>query len=135
MFPRRHRTAARHGVTTVEFAFVISALVMVIFAGLEFARVNIIRNTIENAAYEGARVGMVPGATNLECTAAAQAYLDLIGIQNSTVTTLPNTIDDNTTDVTVTVSVPMDIQNGYVFPTYFIGDTLGASITLPREVH
>ena len=37
------------------------------FAGMEFSRANMIRNVIENAAFEGARQGVVPGADAADC--------------------------------------------------------------------
>lgn len=124
----------RRGVTTVETALVGSLLFLVLFAGIEISRVNVIRNTIENAAYEGARTGMISGATNAECVAAAQSYLDMIGIGTSTITVTPAVLDDAAKDVTVTVGVTLDGTNGYIFPKFFLGKTVTSTITLPREL-
>jgi Flp pilus assembly protein TadG len=126
---------SRRGAAAVEFAMVGTLLFGLVLTGMEFSRVNIIRHTIENAAYEGARQGIVPGAINAECVAAAQSYLDSVGIDSSTVVALPAVIDDSVTDVTVTVSVNMNSVNAYVTPMFFAGKTLTSSITLPREVN
>lgn len=126
---------SRRGAAAVEFAMVGTLLFGLVLTGMEFSRVNIIRHTIENAAYEGARRGIVPGATNAECVAAAQSYLDSVGIDVSTVVALPAVIDDSVTDITVTVSVDMNSVNAYVTPMFFAGKTLSSSITLPREVN
>ena len=123
----------RRGAATVEFAFVGTALFVILFAGIEFARANMVRNTIENAAYEGARAGIVSGATNGECSAAASAYLQITGIHDATVNVTPPILDNTVTEVTVAITVPMNLQNGYIFPRFFLGKTLASSITLSRE--
>ena len=88
---------------------------------------------MENAAYEGARRGVLPGATAANCAAVTQDLLDIIGVADSTITVTPLVILADTEEVTVTVEVPMTMANGYITPTYYLGRTLRASVTLPRE--
>ncbi len=123
----------RRGAVTVEFAIAAPVLFLFVFAGVEFSRVNMIRNTIENAAYEGARRGVLPGATAANCEAVTQDLLDRIGVTDSTITVTPPVILADTQDLTVTVEVPMTMDNGYITPKYYLGTTLRASVTLPRE--
>ena len=130
---QKRQRKRRRGAATVEFAFVGSALFVILFAGIEFARANMVRNTIENAAYEGARVGIISGATSGECSAAADSYLQITGIHDATVNVTPSVIDHTTTQVSVSITVPMNLQNGYVFPRFFLGKSLASSITLSRE--
>ena len=125
---------ARNGATTVELAIVLPVLFLFTFAGIEFARANQLRNTAENAAYEGARRGIVPGATASECETAAQDMLDLVGVPSATVTVQPDPFLDTTDEVTVTVQIPMTAANGYMTPGFFLGKTLTASITVQREM-
>ncbi len=103
----------RQGAVTVEFALAAPVLFMFVFASIEFSRVNMIRNTIENAAYEGARRGVLSGATAANCAAVTQDLLDIIGVADSTITVTPLVILANTQDVTVTVEVPDDGQRIY----------------------
>ena len=124
----------RRGTVTVEFALVMPILILFIIAGLEFSRVNMIRNTVINAAYEGARRGIVPGATAAECETAATDLLDLVDISGGTAVTSPSTIAPNTDSVTVTVAVPITTANAFVTPQFFFGKTISAEVTLPREV-
>ena len=133
MFQRNRRTPCRRGATAVEFAVAAPILILFTFAGIEFSRVNSIRNTMENAAYEGARRGVVPGATAAACQATAQNLLDVIQVNDSSVTVNPATISPDTDTITVTVSVPLSAANGYVTPQYYLGQSLQTSITLPRE--
>ena len=78
---------------------------------------------------------MISGATNAECVAATQSYLDLISLGTSSISVSPAVLDDTVQDVTVTVSVTMDGSNGYALPTFFFGKTLSSTITLAREVN
>ena len=125
------RKSKRRAAVAIEFALTAPVFFLFMFSCLEFARVCMIRSTIENAAFEGARTGIVPGSTKSSCEAAAEFYLDIVGINNRTVTC--NTLTNTTDEVTVTVSVPIDINNGYLTPRYFLGSTLSSTITLTRE--
>ena len=123
----------RRGVTAVEFALTFPLLLLFIFGSLEFSRANMIRNMCENAALEGARAGMIPGATAQDCSDAANDLLDIIGIQNATVTVNPTTIEPSTEDVEVTVSIPL-ADNSLPLSKFVIGITMNQSASLPREV-
>ena len=123
----------RRGAVTVEFAFALPILLLFTFAGLEFSRVNMIRNTAINAAYEGARKGIVPGATVADCEAAANDLLNFVEINGGTVTTSPSPIQPSTEAVTVTVTIPITAANSFITPEYFLGKTIQSSVTLPRE--
>jgi Flp pilus assembly protein TadG len=128
--PRRRRP--RCGAVVTEFAICAPILFFFFFAALEFARVNMIRQSVENAVYEGSRRGIVPGATADDCRNAAQAVLNTIFANNATVTVVPAVISPNTTDVTVSISVPLN-SNSWVAPFFFRDRTVANSMTLRRE--
>ncbi|WP_372715841.1 TadE/TadG family type IV pilus assembly protein [Novipirellula sp.] len=121
------------GAVTVEFAVAFPVLLLFTFAGIEFSRVNMIRNTVINAAYEGARKGIVPGATAAECEQAATDLLDFVDISGGSAEVTPSTIQSDTESVTVTVTVPITSANSFITPKYFMGRTITISVTLPRE--
>lgn len=127
------RRTRRSGAAAVEFALTAPVLFLFLFAGIEFARANMVLHSIENAAYEGARRGMVPGATASDCSAAAQALLNITTVSDATITVVPSTITPNTDEITVTIQAPMNFTNGYVTPQFYLGKTLQATITLSRE--
>lgn len=123
----------RKGAVTVEFAIALPILIAFTFTGVEFARVNMIRNTVANAAFEGARQGIVPGATSAECEAAADQLLNLVEIAGGTAAVTPNPILPSSDSVTVTVTVPITSANSFVTPQFYLGSTIVSSVTLPRE--
>ncbi|TWU17715.1 TadE-like protein [Novipirellula galeiformis] len=123
----------RRAAVTVEFAIAFPILLLFTFAGIEFSRVNMIRNTAINAAYEGARKGIVPGATSSECAQAATQLLNFVDISGGSAVVTPSTIQANTKAVTVTVTVPITSENSFIAPQYFLGRNIVTSVTLPRE--
>lgn len=132
MFHRTRRTQ-RRAAATVEFALVASILFMFVLAAIEFGRANMIRGTIGNAAYEGARVAIVPGATAADAKAAAQALIDTALIRSAAVTISPAVLSASTTDVTVTVSVDLNANGWLLLPVFTRGMQLTKSRTLARE--
>ena len=75
--PNTSPPSRRHGALTVEFALVVPLLFFFFFAQFEFSRANMIRNVIKTACYEGARAGVVPGATSDQIRETAQNILTL----------------------------------------------------------
>ena len=131
---KRNGHFTRKGVTAVEFALTFPLLLLIVFGSLEFSRANMIRNMCENAALEGARAGMIPGATAQDCRDAANRLLDIIGIQNATVTIEPSTIIPATPDVAVTVSIPL-ADNSLPMSKFVLGTNMSQTAELPREVN
>ncbi len=127
-----HKHRARRGVLTVEMAICIPIVFLILLGTLEFSRMNMLRNSIDNAAYEGARRGVVPGATASDCINAAVSVLTAVGARSASVSVAPPLIDDNTTQVTVTISVPLS-SNSWGPARFLGGATLRSVSTKSRE--
>ena len=132
-YKNKKQLCRRIGATTVEMALVTPLMFLFMFAGMEFSRANMIRNVIDNAAFEGARQGIVPGAAAADCIAAAEQQLDIVRINDYTVAVNPPTIDQNTTEVTVTVSIPLS-TNALPMSRFIGTNTLVRQVTLQREI-
>lgn len=122
----------RRGALTVEFALTAPILFAIVLGALEFSHINMVRNTMENAAYEGARQGIIPGATARDVRREARSILRAVGINGDRIRIQPGTIANNTERVTVTVRVPLD-RNGFIAPLFMKGKTLKRTVTLTRE--
>ena len=85
---RNSKLAARRrtGAAAVEFAIVAPIFFMLVLVSLEFGRLNIIRHTADQAAYEAARHAMVPGATAAEATPTPNSWHTIGGARESMVT-------------------------------------------------
>jgi Flp pilus assembly protein TadG len=123
---------ARRGAHIVEMALVLPILIMVVFGIIEFARANQIRQTVKQAAYEGARVGITTDATVANVQTQANSVLSSVGITGGTVTVSPNPITSTTTFVTVTVSASAT-ANGWFMKYFTAGQPIAAAVTLESE--
>lgn len=121
-----HR-AARHAAVAVEVALTSTILLLFVLAGLEFGRMNMLRHTLNNAAYEGARRALVPKATDREVQEAVQRLLRTVAARDPR-------IRIQRSNGTVTVQVELDArQQGWMVPRYFRSRTLQSSVTLVED--
>ena len=129
-----HRSTSCHraGALTVEFALCATLLFSLFTAAFELGRMNMIRHSVDVAAYEGARRGIVAGATAADVRAKVTELLTPINIRNVTVDVTPAVIDSETDRVTVNVQVPLG-SNGIISPVLFSSVTATGSSTLIRE--
>lgn len=127
-----HPRKCRRGAAAVEFALCFPVVLLIFLASFEFCRANMIRHTADNAAYEGARRAIVPGATAADAENAARKMMAVVGAKEATFDVDPPVIDDDTPEVTVTVTVPLD-ANGFVAPMFLKGKTVTSGFTLARE--
>ncbi len=122
----------RSGATAVEFAIVAPIFFLLMMASFEFSRMNVIRHTADNAAYEAARHAMVPGATAAEAIAKANSILNTVGTRGARVTINPTTLGPEVDTINVQIDVPLN-QNGWIVPKFTSGRTLTAQSTLRTE--
>lgn len=122
----------RRGATLVEMAIVVPIAFLLFFTAYELARMNMVRHTIDIAAYEGARRGIVPGATVDDVEDRINAVLAPAGVQLANLDVTPDPIDRSTRQVTVDVTVAMN-SNGWILPQFIGGMTLQGTSTLARE--
>jgi Flp pilus assembly protein TadG len=127
------RNSCRRGAVTVEFALTVPIFFLVLFGSIELARLNMLRTSIENAAYEGARRAIVPGGTAADAQDGARVILTAVSARHAQVDVDPPIIDADTTQVTVTVAVPLR-KNLWVFAPAFTGTSdMVRSCTLSVE--
>ena len=129
---RRSPANNRAGATAVEFALVAPIFFLLLLSSFEFSRLNVIRHTADNAAYEAARIAMVPGATAAEAITEANRIMDIAGARGTAVTVNPAAFGPSTSQITVTVDVPLD-QNGWIVPRFTRAQTMRAVSTLKAE--
>jgi Flp pilus assembly protein TadG len=128
----RRVSRRRRGAAAVEFAIVATVFFLLLIAAFDFGRLNVVRHTADNAAYEAARCAMVPGATAADATDKANEILAIVGARAATVTVDPATLGPDVDQITVTVDVPMN-QNGWIAPRFSRDKTIRASSTLRTE--
>lgn len=130
---RKQNRQRRRGALTVEFALTAPIFFLVIFAGIEFARIHMIQNAMENAAFEGARRGIVPGATASDCEIAASRLIETMGLTDVDVTITPAILDATADSVTVGIDVPISAANGFGLTGFMSGKNMSKTVTMPIE--
>ena len=131
--PHQSKMRPRFGATAVEFAMTLPLLFLFLFACYEMGRANMLVHATESAAYEAARVGIVPGATPDEIRNAAEFILASVGVRDFTIDVSPDVITNETERVRVDIAVPFETNNMNI-PQMFVGDpTFRGSCELSRE--
>ena len=126
------RRSQRTGATAVEFSLTLPILLLFIFATFELGRGNMMMNTTEAAAYEAARVAIVPGATVAEAEAAAELILATAGIEVSDFSIVPGNLDTASESVAVTIDVSF-AENSLFLPDFLESTRFVRTCELNRE--
>ena len=129
---------ARGGAAALEFAAVGSIFFLVVLGIVEVGRVLMDQLQLTYAARVGCRVGIIPGKSNSDITAATVDALTSQGVRGESVTVQVNDgAGDASTaqsgdEITVLVSVPVDKVSWVPFTKYAQG-SLAGRYTLRRE--
>ena len=128
----RWNRSQRMGAFTVEFAICSGLFFMILLSGFEFARFMYARHSIDQAAYEAARVGIVPGSTPSNVVARATQILNATGVRNATITVTPNAFSTSTVTVTVDIRCKYS-DNSWLKPFFLANTDMVSTITLDHE--
>ena len=123
----------KRGATAVEFALTFPIVIAFFFAAFEICRFSMLSHTVENAVFEAARRGIVPGATSDDCRAEAQRILGTLSLRNASIRVTPEQITRNTDQVTVSIEVPY-AGNAFVPIRLFNGARVQRQLTMVREL-
>lgn len=128
----RHQRRNRSGAVAVEMALTLTVLFLFLFGAIELGLANMMNHTAEAAAYEGARVAMLPGAVASEAETATRNILATARINVADVQINPANLtqDTDTVEVTVTVDFATNIP---LVPRFMTTGPLVKSCRLSRE--
>ncbi len=129
----RRERRSRKGAAAVELALTVGLAFFFFFAALEFSRVSMMRHAVDNALYEGARAGIVPGSTAAEVDQATRKMLASIGVRDASITVTPTPIQVDSPEVTVRVQMALD-RNLYAPAFFFRGLSMTRTYTMRREI-
>lgn len=119
---RRYQRCRRNGGTAVEVAACLPILVLLLFGSYELGRANMLHHACESAAYEGARVGVVPGTNPKKIEDAARFVLESVDARDAEVIITPSVIEKDTRTVKVEIRIPMK-KNTLLIP-FFTKETV-----------
>ena len=95
-------------------------LFLLLFGGYELSRANMLMHTCEAAAYEGARVGIVPGSSAQDVENTTNRVLATVGVNNATVTINPANLE--TPSEIISVTVQFSFQDNSVLASNFMSN-------------
>lgn len=122
----------RQGQTLVEFAIILPLLMLLLFGIIEFGRYLYLKNSVTNAAREGARKAVVTNPWN---DSTVKQYL----VDNSAISLNVGNIDitpsspSQGTAVTVTVEIPFTSVVPDLIPQFVNLNSISASATMRYE--
>jgi Flp pilus assembly protein TadG len=118
----------------VEFALMLPLLVLLVFATIETCSMIYLEQSLKIAAYEGARIALVPGTTGGNVMAAANQVLEDREVAGGTIAISPSNYPDAKTGtyIRVTVSAPAT-GNSVVGAWFYGGRTMTSSVEVMKE--
>ena len=125
----------RRGTSAVEFALIAPLFFLFVMGIIEFGRMAMVTQLITNAAREGARIGVLDGATKAKVTKKVDDYLKSGSVTGATVKVTPDPPDSAGYGESVSVSVAVQFDNVSWLPAPFFlgGKTLSAESIMRRE--
>ena len=124
----------RRGSALTEFALVLPLLVLILFATVETCSMIHLQQALKVAAYEGARVSVIPGTTPTNVEATVKQILSDRRIAGGTVSVTPSSYptEKQGTFIRVTASAPAK-GNSLVGAWFYGGRTLTTSVEMMKE--
>jgi len=141
----RHGVIRRSGLATLELALTLSILFSICYGTIEFGYYFFVKNTMQGAAREGCRAGIVAGAANTDVNNAAINQLVVAGLLptgsttsgNYTIVTSPSTVSSTSvgTTLTVTITATWGVVGANFRPMGLIGASkvLSAACSMRKE--
>ncbi len=113
---RRHlfeKHLGRRGSATLELGITLMVLLYITFGSIDWGYYLYTKNQLVGAAREGARAGIISGATNTDVSTAVTNVLNLAGLKNTcTVTTSPASISAATSGTAISITLNYNWGNG-----------------------
>lgn len=123
----------RLGIAIVEVALVLPIFVTIALATIDTCRVIYIRHSAKIAAYECARLGIVPGATENDIQAQCDGIMSERGLKDYTVSLSKSLAALNRGELLcVTVSIPAD-ANWFNYSWFYKNSNFDESVTIMAD--
>ena len=119
----------------VEFAVVAIPMFLFIFASIEFGRVLMAVQSLEEAARAGCREAILGSATDRSVESEVSEAMKMAGIANHSVNITPVALTGAAqwAPVTVRVNASLNDMTWLPIPGFFGDQTFSGTCTLPRE--
>jgi len=123
----------RKGAAAVELAVCLPILLLVLVATVDVCGMFHVQQSLKISAYEGARIGVVPGAEIENVTFQCGAILDAQGIRSYSITMTPSNPETLALGDYFTVSIEANFDDNAYGSGLYAGKILQKSVTLKVE--
>lgn len=126
--------STRTGVAAVELALCMPLIIMLLIGTIDACSMIFLKQSLEIAAYEGARTALIPSATSTDITNDCMQVMTDRSISGAVVTISPNDLSSaNVGDhISVTVSAPCD-PNTIISGGFHEGQTVSVTVQGMKE--
>jgi hypothetical protein len=130
----RKRHKKRNAAAIVELAFVLPILFTLLFGTIEACAMLHLQQTLEIAAYESARISLVPTSKTKLVQETAERFFKNRNVNEGTITISPSNFETLPigTNITILVTAPAS-GNLPLPPMFFSGKSLSASCSMMKE--
>ncbi|RMF38560.1 MAG: pilus assembly protein [Planctomycetota bacterium] len=124
----------RKGAATVELAVTLPLLVTLAFGTIEATNAIYLKQSLVIAAYEGARVAILPNTDETKVKAASQRILTARRVKNATITVSPSNYQNKPYGTPIQVTVSAKLSSNLISPALVLQDrTTSASVVMMKE--
>ncbi|MFK8112821.1 MAG: TadE/TadG family type IV pilus assembly protein [Rubripirellula sp.] len=122
------------GIAIVELAICLPIIVLILLATIEACEMLQLQQNVATTAYEGARIGIMPGAEAAKVQLQCKMLLDDRSITNYTISTSPSDLSTASQGDQITVTVDADcVSNSVLGGVFFQGRTINESVVMRAE--
>ena len=134
MKTRRTRWHTRRAAAVTELAVTIPVITLIVLGTIETCSMLFLKQGLRVAAYEGARVALVPGSQLENVQAGCNKILDTRKVKSSTITVTPSSFNTQPYGTIVKVKIQADCAaNSLLLPWIFTGRSLESEVNMMIE--
>ena len=124
----------RRGAAMVEFAVTLPVLVLVVMGTIECCAMIFMKQTLHIAAYEAARVALVPKTTTAQVNYSANTILANRRVRDATISISPSSFGTAPVSTYIEVTVSAPSNSNFAIPClFFHGRVLSGSCAMMKE--
>lgn len=132
--PRISQSEKRRAAAVVELALTLPVFVLIFLATIEATSMIFLKQSLEIAAYEGARIAIIPGSDSSNVNAGCTLLLDGRSVQADSITVIPNDFDSQPYGTVIRVQVTAQCSdNSAISPWFYSGRTLTSDVSMMKE--
>ncbi len=130
----RRRNSRRRGAAVAELAVCLPLLVLLAVASIEACAMIYLKQSLTIAAYEGARVALIPGSADVNVAEQCRRILEARRVHDASVAISPSVAGSAPgTFIAVTVQAPCR-ENSPIAGSFFPGRVLVGHVEMMKEL-